>query len=368
MMRCFPAGCCLIACALAMSGAQEPAAAQPPPDKAAPATAPAALERLVEQLAGRRRGMQQGTIRYDFYQFRGDLTLYERVAALAGTEAANRAEAQAALSRLAHEAGAIRVTASRGEIYFKGLRARLVEQRVEEYAREAERIRTQAQASGARAILPANHIETAADRGCGLIARLTDGEKLSLRPYTVAELPLLWEIDVTFADWRAAVDAGPAPGQTISAFSRDGLEVIRYADAPARQRNGRSGYGDYEFDPRRGYAPVRIRLGEAATGRPLEMEILYGYERRPPPGPWRAYVTIRAQPAREKEIGVEMWLISEWSDQVAEEDLLIPVPANRIVVDQRGERDRFRTLPAGLGPSLDAASLAAALGDWNSDP
>ena len=206
-------------------------------------------------------------------------------------------------------------------------------------------------------------METAVDRGCGLIARLTDGEKLSLRLYTVAMLPLLREIDVTFADWRAAAHTGPPRGQTISAFSRDGLEVIRYADCPDGQRKGRFGHCDYEFDPRRGYAPVRVRLVEADTGQPFHLEILYGYERTPPPGPWRAYATIHAEPAGDKEIRVEMWLISEWSDRVAEEDLLIPAPANGIVVDQRGERDRLRMLPAGLDRFLDAASLGTALGD-----
>lgn len=192
---------------------------------------------------------------------------------------------------------------------------------------------------------------------------MTDGEKLSLRRYPDAELPLLREIDVTFSDWRALVDAGPAPGQTISVLARDGLEVLRYADSPERQRNGRLGYCAYEFDPRRGYAPVRVRLVDADAGRPFGLEILYGYERTAPPGPWRAYVTTHAQPAKEKQIRVELWLISEWSDRVAEEDLLIPAPPNGIVVGQRRERDRFRVLPEGLGGFLDAASLGTALGD-----
>lgn len=151
MTKCLRAACGWIACAVAVCAPPERAVAQEIPGrKAVPTTAPAGLDRLIEQLAARHRGMRQGTIRYEYYQFRGDLALYERMAGLVGTESPNRAEAQAALSRLAHEGQATRVTASRGEIYFKELRARVVDQRIEEYAREAERIRLQAQARGAR--------------------------------------------------------------------------------------------------------------------------------------------------------------------------------------------------------------------------
>ena len=301
----------------------------------------ASLQVLVHALDGRLAQLCQGTIHYDYYEFKCIPDDFRKL-----KEAFNQKDAGVSirernnrLRTLLYGPSMDRVIAYRGTIYYKaqGKQWRLVMKNIERYDHNIENLKKRAaklskslHGDKVKVILPAVDDDVSYDGKTLLILK---NNKTLIKSTLVYGLnyPTIQTLDISLAPWYMALEKPPLANQTITVKAQGSLWSISYLD---RLIGGRVSDAIGEFDAARGFAPVCIY---ETTNNKMTSETLFHCHGAKE----NAYIVdsilaFHYPAAKQDKLGGEVYLIKSWRNKVTAQDLKIKLP-RKYQVEKYGE-------------------------------
>lgn len=316
---------------------------------------------LAHALEGRLAQLRQGTVRYEYYEFKCPPDVFRKIrdsfdqndVGVSNGGRNNR------LRALLHGPSIERVTAYRGTMYFtaKGKQWRLVKKNIRGYGLSAEDLEHLAakrfkRVPGKRVKVILNVDEDVSYDGKTLL-RLENNKTLIKSGLTPGlNYPTIRTLDISLAPWNEALENAPLANQTITVKAQGSMWSVSYTDRPIR---GPVSDEVGEFNAARGFAPVRIY---GTTNNKVTSETLFHCHRARGNEYVVGSILAWSYPvAKQTKIRCEVYLVTSWSNKVTEKDLKVKLPKKYLLIDERfgGASPIFRiihgnssTRPAGV--------------------